>query len=317
MTDETAHGPGDDDLQPEPENPRAGFVALVGAPNAGKSTLLNALVGAKVSIVSPKVQTTRARVLGITIEGDAQVIFVDTPGIFAPKRRLERAMVAAAWQGAQDADEVLLLVDSARRGGIDQDTRGIVERLKATGRKAMAALTKVDLIRRDRLLGLAAELDETGIFSEIFMVSAPTGDGLDTLRHALAERMPRGPWLYPADQISDMPMRLIAAEIVREKLFLQLHEELPYSAAVETETWEEFEDGSVRISAQITVMRDSQRAIVLGKGGQRIKGIGLAARLELEKFLERRVHLVLHVRVREDWTENREHYRSWGLDFDA
>lgn len=317
MTDETVHGPEDGGPDQEPENPRAGFVALVGAPNAGKSTLLNALVGAKVSIVSPKVQTTRARVLGITIEGDSQVIFVDTPGIFAPKRRLERAMVAAAWQGAQDADEVLLLVDSSRRGGIDQDTRNIVERLKATGRRAMAALTKVDLIRRDRLLGLAAELDGTGIFSEIFMVSALTGDGLDGLRGALAGRMPQGPWLYPADQISDMPMRLIAAEIVREKLFLQLHEELPYSAAVETESWEEFEDGSVRISAQITVMRDSQRAIVLGKGGQRIKGIGLAARLELEKFLERRVHLVLHVRVREDWTENREHYRSWGLDFDA
>jgi GTP-binding protein Era len=306
-------------LDPEtgmPERPRAGFVALVGAPNAGKSTLLNALVGAKVSIVSPKVQTTRARVLGITIEGDSQIVFVDTPGIFEPRKRLERAMVAAAWQGADDADDVLLLVDASRHD-LDQNTRAIVEKLKATGRKVMAALTKIDLIRRDKLLGLAAELDATGVFSEIFMISAVTGDGIPQLREMLAGRMPEGHWLYPADQISDMPMRLIAAEIVREKLFLQLHQELPYAAAVETETWEEFEDGSVRISAQITIQRESQRAIVLGKGGQRIKAIGQSARRELEEFLERRVHLMLHVKVREDWADNPEHYRPWGLDFNA
>ncbi|WP_207478993.1 GTPase Era [Arenibaculum pallidiluteum] len=317
--DPDAVGPADNagEAVAEPENPRAGFVALVGAPNAGKSTLLNALVGAKVSIVSPKVQTTRARVLGIVIEGDSQIVFVDTPGIFEPRKRLERAMVAAAWKGAEDADEILVLVDSSRRGGIDDNTRAIVARLKETGRKALAALTKVDLIRRDRLLGLAAELDAEGVFTEIFMISAVTADGMEGLRKALAARMPAGPWLYPADQISDMPMRLIAAEIVREKLFLQLHEELPYSATVETETWEEFQDGSVRIGCQITVRREGQRAIVLGKGGTRIKSLGLAARKELEEFLERRVHLKLHVRVREDWAENPEHYKPWGLDFNA
>jgi len=312
--DHIGDGPED---RPEPENPRAGFIALVGAPNAGKSTLLNALVGAKVSIVSPKVQTTRARVLGIVIEGDSQIVFVDTPGIFEPRKRLERAMVAAAWKGAEDADEILVLVDSTRRGGIDDNTRAIIERLRAGGRKAMAALTKIDLIRRDALLALAAELDAAGVFTEIFMISAVTGDGLDGLRRTLADRVPAGPWLFPADQISDMPMRLIAAEIVREKLFLQLHEELPYSATVETETWEEFQDGSVRIGCQITVQREGQRAIVLGKGGQKIKSLGLSARKELESFLERRVHLVLHVRVRDNWTENPEHYRSWGLDFNA
>lgn len=308
----------DPDIPPRdaPEHPRCGFVALVGAPNAGKSTLLNALVGAKVSIVSPKVQTTRARVLGITIEGDSQVIFVDTPGIFGARKRLERAMVAAAWQGAADADLVVLLVDASRRQ-LDEDTRSIIATMKETGRRCLAALTKIDLINKERLLVLAEALDREGVFDEIFMVSAVTGDGVPEFLRTLAARMPEGPWLYPEDQISDMPMRLLAAEIVREKLFLQLHQELPYSVTVEVEAWEEFEDGSVRIACEVYVERDGQKAIVLGKGGSRIKSIGQAARQELEAFLERRVHVILHVKVRERWTENPEHYRSWGLDFNA
>lgn len=301
---------------PGPENPRCGFVALVGAPNAGKSTLLNALVGAKVSIVSPKVQTTRARVLGITIEGDSQAIFVDTPGIFGARRRLERAMVAAAWQGAADADLVLLLVDSTKRG-LDADTRAIIEKLKESGRRCMAALTKVDLVEKEKLLVLADALSREGIFDEIFMISAVTGIALDELRRMLALRMPEGPWLFPADQISDVPMRLLAAEIVREKLFLQLHQELPYATTVETEKWEEFEDGSVKINCQIYVQRESQKAIILGKRGSRIKALGLAARQDLEQFLEQRVHLILHVKVRENWLESPEHYKPWGLDFNA
>lgn len=299
-----------------PENPRCGFVALVGAPNVGKSTLLNAMVGAKVSIVSPKVQTTRSRVLGITIEGDSQILFVDTPGIFGPKRRLDRAMVAAAWQGAADADLVLMLVDSSRKR-MDEDTLAIIARLKEDGRPCLAVLTKIDLVDKGRLLGLAAELDAHGVFSEIFMISAATGDGVDGLRRTLAERVPAGPWLYPEDQISDMPMRLLAAEIVREKLFVQLHQELPYAATVETEVWEEFEDGSAKINCEIYVQRESQKAIVLGKAGSRIKSIGQAARQELEAFLERRVHLILHVKVRENWVDNPEHYRPWGLDYNA
>ena len=301
---------------PEPENPRSGFVALVGAPNVGKSTLLNALVGAKVSIVSPKVQTTRARVLGITIEGDSQVIFVDTPGIFGARKRMERAMVAAAWQGAADADLVLLLVDSTKRG-LDADTRTIIDKLKESGRRCMAALTKVDLVEKEKLLVFADALSREGIFDEIFMISAVTGIALDELRGMLADRMPEGPWLFPADQISDVPMRLLAAEIVREKLFLQLHQELPYAATVETEKWEEFEDGSVKINCEIYVQRESQKAIILGRRGSRIKELGLAARQDLEQFLEQRVHLILHVKVRENWLENPEHYRPGGLDFNA
>jgi GTP-binding protein Era len=305
------------DNEPEmPEHPRCGFVALVGAPNAGKSTLLNAMVGSKVSIVSPKVQTTRSRVLGITLEGDSQIIFVDTPGIFTPKRRLDRAMVAAAWEGAADADANVVLVDAACRG-VDEDTRQIVARLKKAGRQAILALNKIDLIRRDKLLGLAEELNSEGVFSDIFMISAETGDGLSDLRRVLAERMPEGPWHYPSDQLSDIPMRLLAAEIVREKLFLQLHQELPYQATVEPEGWEEFDDGSVKISMVDYVQRDSQKAIVLGKGGQRIKHIGAAARQELEALLERRVHLFLYVKVRENWIDDPERYRTWGLDYNA
>lgn len=296
---------------------RCGFIALVGAPNAGKSTLLNALTGVKVSIVSPKVQTTRARVLGITIEGAAQLVFVDTPGVFQPKRRLDRAMVAAAWQGADESDRVAVLFDASRRKGIDDDTRRIVERLKQEGRRALLILNKIDLIPRDRLLGLAAEFSAEGIFDEIFMVSALTGDGLDRLRRYLADWAPEGPWHYPDDHITDMPMRLLAAEITREKLFLQLHQELPYAATVETEVWEQFDDGSVKISQVIFVRKDSQKAIVLGKGGARIRAIGEAARRELEDFMEQRIHLKLFVKVREDWEDDPERYAPWGLDHKA
>lgn len=299
-----------------PEHPRCGFVALVGAPNAGKSTLLNAMIGSKVSIVSPKVQTTRTRVLGITIVGDSQLIFVDTPGIFKPKRRLDRAMVAAAWQGAEDADVIGVLYDVSRRG-VDDDTLGIVARLKDQGRKAILILNKIDLVKRDVLLGIADEFQKSGVFTDTFMISASTEDGVAHLKAFLSAGLPDGPWHFPEDQISDMPMRLLAAEITREKLFLQLHQELPYSATVETEVWEEFDDGSVKISQVIFVQRESQKAIVLGKGGQRIKSLGQAARSELQKMLERRVHLILFVKVREGWVDDPERYSAWGLDFGA
>ena len=294
---------------------RCGFIALIGAPNAGKSTLLNRLVGAKVSIVSPKVQTTRARVLGIALRGEAQAIFIDTPGIFEPRRRLDRAMVAAAWSGAADADIVVLLVDAGR--AVSKDTRRIVEGLAKTGRKAVLALTKIDLVKRAKLLGLAEELNETGVFTDIFMISATTGDGVDDLMDTLVSRLAEGPWLFPEDQVSDMPARLLAAEITREKLFIQLHEELPYSLTVETESWENFKDGSVRIGQIVYVRRDTQKAIVLGKGGRRVNSVGAAAREELEQILDRKVHLFLHVKVRENWGDNPERYRDWGLDFNA
>lgn len=303
----------------EPGGPgtgRCGFVALIGAPNAGKSTLLNQLVGTKVAIVSPRVQTTRTRVLGITIEGEAQLVFVDTPGIFAPRRRLDRAMVAAAWQGAEDADLVVLLVDAAARS-IGDDTRAICDRLAETGRKAILALNKIDATKPERLLGLTAALNETGVFTDIFMISALTGDGVGDLRRSLATRLPPGPWLFPEDEITDMPVRLMAAEITREKLFLRLRQELPYATTVETEAWERFEDGSVKISQVIYVQRDSQKAIVLGKGGQMIRTIGESARRELEEIVETRVHLKLFVKVREAWIDDPERYRAWGLDFGA
>lgn len=294
---------------------RCGYVAIVGAPNAGKSTLVNALVGAKVSIVSPKVQTTRFRVLGILMAQDAQVILVDTPGIFAPKRRLDRAMVAAAWGGASDADVICLLVDAER--GVDNDTRAIIEKLKETSRKAVLILNKVDLVRKEKLLDLTASLDAEGIFTEVFMVSALKHSGLEDLNRMFAARVPKGPWMFPEDQISDLPQRLLAAEITREKAFLQLHQELPYSLTVETEQWEEREDGSARIDQTIFVARESQKPIVLGKAGRQIKAIGAAARTELEHLLERRVHLFLHVKVREDWQDKRAHYAEFGLDFDV
>ncbi len=291
---------------------RCGYVAIIGAPNAGKSTLLNLLAGTKLSIVSPKVQTTRSRVLGIRIEGDAQVVFVDTPGIFQPRRRLDRAMVHAAWEGAGDADLVLLLIDAER--GIDADAQRILANLRDGGRKVAVALNKVDLVRRSNLLELAAKLNETGVVTDIFMISALTGDGVSDLLDNLAKRLPEGPWLFPEDQLSDVPMRQLAAEITREKLFLQLHQELPYAATVETETWEEFDNGDVRIGQVVFVQREGQRAIILGKGGRQIRAIGEAARTELQELLERKVHLFLHVKVREQWIEDPERYRAMGLD---
>ncbi|HET8728402.1 MAG TPA: GTPase Era [Alphaproteobacteria bacterium] len=297
------------------ETPRCGYVALIGAPNAGKSTLLNALVGAKVAIVSPKVQTTRTRVLGITVEGASQLVFVDTPGIFAPKRRLERAMVAAAWEGADDADLVVLLVDASAR--LKPETLAIADRLKEYRRPALLALNKIDAVKPPVLLDLAERLNRAGSFAETMMISALTGDGVADLRRTLAARVPDGPWLFPEDQLSDMPERLLAAEITREKLFLRLQQELPYSLTVETESWEDLPDGSTRISQTVYVQPESQKPIVLGRGGQMIKSIGTSARRELEAILERRVHLSLYVKVRERWIDDPERYRDWGLDYNA
>ena len=298
------------------EATRCGFVAIIGAPNAGKSTLLNRLVGAKVSIVSPKVQTTRRRVLGILLEGPAQIIFIDTPGIFTAGRRLDRAMVRSAWQGAEEADLILLIVD-ASRPRLEEETRVIIEGLQRAGRRAILALNKIDLVKRDKLLGLTQRLYDLGIFDEVFMISAETGDGTGDLVKALAARIPEGPWHYPEDQISDLALRDIAAEITREHLFRQLRAELPYALTVEPETWEEFQDGSIRIGQQIFVQRDGQRAIVLGEGGQRIKAVRLAAQPEIEALTGRKVHLFLHVKVREDWPEDPERYRAMGLDYDS
>ena len=301
--------------------PRCGFVAVIGAPNAGKSTLVNGLVGTKVSIVSPRVQTTRTIVRGIAMFGASQVIFADTPGIFQPKKRLERAMVAAAWSGAADAEVILLVVDAAKAGkhaDADADSDRIVADIKASGRKALLALNKVDAVSdKNKILALTARMSATEAFDEIFMISALTGDGLDRLRDHLAQLMPSGPWLFPEDEVSDMPARLLASEITREKLFLNLREELPYSCAVETERWEETDDGSARIDQVIYVSRESHRPIVLGNGGQRIKSIGASSRSELEELLGRRIHLFLHVKVNERWNEDRSLYAAWGLDFNA
>ncbi len=292
---------------------RCGFVALVGAPNAGKSTLLNQLVGEKVSIVTPKVQTTRTRITAICMAGQTQIVFVDTPGIFAPKRRLEKAMVRAAWSGAHDADLVVLLVDAAR--GVDGDTVRITDGLKRAGRQAILALNKVDVVKKPKLLALAAALEAEARFTDIFMISALTGDGIDDLKGVLADRLPTGPWHYPADQLADIPERLLAAEITREKLFLRLHQELPYASTVETERWQERPDGSVRIEQVIYVQRDTQKPIVLGKGGRTIKTIGALARAEMEQMFDRRVHLFLFVKVRAKWLDDPERYRQMGLDF--
>jgi GTP-binding protein Era len=295
---------------------RCGFVSIIGAPNAGKSTLINKLVGAKVSIVSPKVQTTRTRVMGIVNRGSTQIVFVDTPGIFEPRKRLDRAMVSAAWQGAADAEIVLLIAEVAR-GKISPDTRAIIAKLKKQDRKVILVLNKIDLVEKEKLLKISSELFETGMFTDIYMISALSGDGVERLLQDIAAKMPEGPWMFNEDQISDMPMRLLAAEITREKIFLQLKEELPYASTVETETWQEFENGSVKISQIIYVMRDTQKAIILGKGGAQIKKIGEAARLELEEILERRVHLSLFVKVRENWGDDPDRYREWGLDPNA
>ena len=295
---------------------RCGYVALIGAPNTGKSTLLNRLVGHKLAIVTPKAQTTRKRLLGIVIEGPTQIIFVDTPGIFAPRRRLDRAMVADAWSGAEDADETLLLVDAAR-GVEDEDTRRILDRLAERGRKSILALNKIDLVPRERLLGLADTLWREGSFDPIFMISGLKGKGVEDVKQHLADRLSEGPWLFPEDQLSDAPERLIAAEVTREQVFLQLHDELPYASTVETEQWEDRPDGSVRIEQVIYVQRPGQRAIVLGEGGKRIKTIGARSRIELEHFLERRVHLFLFVKVRQNWVEDRERFEALGLDYNA
>jgi GTP-binding protein Era len=294
---------------------RCGFVALIGAPNAGKSTLLNTLLGTKLAIVTPKVQTTRSRLRGIAIAGDSQLVFIDTPGIFAPRRRLDRAMVAAAWEGVQEADVTVLLVDAER--GIDADVERIVTGLKEGRRSAVLALNKIDRVDRRVLLGLAKRLSDTGAFSDVFMISALTGDGVADLKRLLAERMPLGPWLYPADEISDLPARLLAAEITREKLFLRAHQEVPYASTVETEGWEEHQDGSVKIDQIIYVQRPTQKAIVIGKGGAAIKAVREAAQAEIAALLGRNVHLFLFVKVRESWQEDPERYRPWGLKYEA
>lgn len=312
----------DTEQTPEiPSETRCGFVAVLGAPNAGKSTLVNALVGTKVSIVSPKVQTTRTIVRGIAMFGASQVVFLDTPGIFQPKKRLERAMVAAAWTGAGDAEVILLVVDAAwaaKRGKVDDDSQRIIDDLKASNRKGLLALNKVDVAAdKEKLLALTADLHATGVFTEVFMISAKTGDGLERMRDILARLVPQGPWMFPEDDVSDMPQRMLAAEITREKLFYQLKQELPYSCAVETESWQERKDGSARIDQVIYVSRESHRPIVLGKGGARIKAIGEAARKELSALFGAEVHLFLRVKVDERWGERSSFYNAWGLDFNA
>ncbi len=292
---------------------RCGLVAIVGAPNAGKSTLVNALVGQKIAIVSPKAQTTRTRLMGIAIQGEVQILLLDTPGIFAPRRRLDRAMVAAAWGGAQDADLIALVVDAET--GFSARIEEMLDTLKSRGEPRILVLNKVDVTPKEQLLTLTARLSERLQFEEIFMVSATTGDGIADLKASLAARMPEGPWHFPADQVSDASERMAAAEVTREQLYLQLHAELPYASAVETERYEERKDGSAVIHQQILVGRPTQRAIVLGKGGSRIKQIGAAARAELEQLLGRKVHLFLHVKVKPDWEEDRGLYREIGLDW--
>jgi GTP-binding protein Era len=294
---------------------RAGFVALIGEPNAGKSTLLNRMVGAKVSIVTHKVQTTRARIRGVAMEGEAQIVFVDTPGLFQPRRRLDRAMVAAAWGGAADADVVVLLVEAHR--GVTEGVERILEGLAdiGKGRKIALAINKIDRVEAPVLLGLSKNLNARYDFAETFMISAERGHGVDTLRHWLAGEVPEGPWLYPEDQIADLPMRMIAAEMTREKLTLRLHQELPYQLTVETENWEERKDGSARIDQLIYVIRDGHKGIVLGNKGETIKAVSKAAREELEEFLGRRIHLFLQVKVRANWLEDAERYTEMGLNF--
>jgi GTP-binding protein Era len=308
---------------------KAGFAAVIGAPNAGKSTLVNRLVGSKVSIVTPKVQTTRFNVRGVVMDGQVQIVLVDTPGIFKPRRRLDRSMVHAAWSGAEDADAVVHLVDSqaevalaaAKATGADrmavEDRIQITERLKSAGRQAILVLNKIDKMRRDTLLALAQALFETGAYSEVFMISAANGSGVDDLRARLAELMPEGPWLYPEDQSADVPMRVLAAEVTREKVYLRLHQELPYSAAVETIAYAEDAKGGVRIEQTIYVEREGQRPIVLGKGGQTLKWIGQKSREELTLLMGRPVHLFLHVKVDPRWAERRELYAGVGLEFDT
>lgn len=295
------------------EETRCGFVALIGAPNAGKSTLINQLVGAKVSIVSRKVQTTRSLVRGIAIEGAAQIVFVDTPGIFAPKRRLDRAMVTSAWGGAGDADAVALLVDA--RKGVDDEVEAILARLPQVGGAKILVLNKIDTVEPPKLLELAARLNAELSFADTFMISALRGHGVPKLRAALGAMMRPGPWLYPEDQISDAPLRSLAAEITREKIFERLHDELPYQSTVETELWKDMPDGSARIEQTIYVMREGHKKIVIGEGGRTIKAIGSAARKDIMEATEQTVHLFLFVKVRENWADDPERYREMGLDF--
>jgi GTP-binding protein Era len=302
------------DIDANPEAPtRSGFIALIGAPNAGKSTLVNQLVGSKVSIVTHKVQTTRALVRGIVIHEQTQMVLVDTPGIFKPKRRLDRAMVTTAWGGAKDADLILVLIDVEQ--GIDEEAEAILGSLHEKKRKVILVLNKVDRIEAPKLLELAQKANEMVNFDKTFMISALKGYGCKDLLKYLADNLPEGPWYYPEDQISDMPMRMLAAEITREKLYLRLHNELPYSSHIETESWEEKKDGSVRIQQVIYVERDSQKKIVLGHEGQAIKAIGQAARKELMEILEQKVHLFLFVKVRDNWGNDPERYREMGLEF--
>lgn len=308
---------------------RCGFAAVIGSPNAGKSTLVNALVGEKVTIVTHKVQTTRFAVRGVALAGDSQIVLVDTPGVFAPKRRLDKSMVAAAWSGAEDADIIVHVIDARRRARLAEgrpksgdkrmveDDERVIAGLEKSGRKAVLALNKIDTIERDRLLAMSQELFETGVYSDIFMISAKTGSGVEELKAFLAERMPEGVWHYPEDQVADLPSRILAAEITREKVYLRLHEELPYASMVETEVWKKLRDGSLRVEQSIVVERDSQKPIVLGKGGSAIKAIGEAARKEMEGVLGCRVHLFLNVKVDPKWMNRRGNYSDVGLDFDV
>ncbi len=300
---------------------QAGFAAIIGAPNAGKSTLVNALVGRKVSIVTPKVQTTRFQVRGVMLRGATQIVLVDTPGVFAPRRRLDRAMVAAAWDGATEADIIVHVVDAAAQLSEQtrtlQDVERVIEGLRTHNVKAVLVLNKIDLIKREDLLALSQTLHETGVYSDVFMISASTGDHIDDLAEALAKAMPESPWLYPEDQIADLSERLLAAEVTREKLFLRVHDELPYGLTVETDSWKTNKDGSVRIEQIIYVEREGHKPIILGKGGRTVKWVGEASRKELESELDRRVHLFLFVKVRPNWGEDRARYSAMGLDFDA
>jgi GTP-binding protein Era len=292
---------------------RCGFIALIGAPNAGKSTLINALVGSKVAIVTPKVQTTRTLLRGIAMEGQAQLVFLDTPGIFAPRRRLDRAMVTTAWSGAHDADIVAVLIDV--KSGLNDDAQALLKKLQEVRQPKVLILNKVDLVEKERLLALAQTANDAAKFEATFMISATKGDGVADVRQWLAAHVPMGPWHYPEDEVSDAPVRQLASEITREKLYLKLHQELPYQSTVETESWTERKDGSVRIEQTIYVERDSQKKIVLGKGGQTIKAIGEASRRELTDILEKKVHLFLFVKVREGWGDDPERYREMGLEF--
>jgi GTP-binding protein Era len=297
------------------QSPRCGFVAVIGAPNVGKSTLVNRAVGAKVTIVSPKAQTTRRRVLGLAMRNGAQIVFIDTPGIFAPKRRLDRAMVAAAWSGASDADIALLLVDAAHAGR--QDVEPVLEKLKADGCPVWLVINKIDAVDRQSLLETARVLNALHPFAATFMVSAKNGDGVDDLLNALSAALPEGPHHFPPDQLTDLPMRLLAAEITREHLFRRLHQELPYALTVETEDWEEFKDGSAKVRQVIFVEREGQKAIVVGQAGKQIKAVREAAQRELEQMCGRKIHLFLFVKTREKWQEDRERFREMGLEYDV